>query len=226
MSKRKKFTADEIVLCIYAARFGADNLGGVDSIRLLESRSLPSIEMKIRNIVAMCDAEGITRDSTHQPLSGTSENREYRSTNLDELKVIGQLPRDELLKHCRSILSGQISRIGEGSTEYREGGIRVTTLNRYERDSAARKKCIEHYGASCVVCGFNFGEVFGSEFVGFIHVHHLVPIVEIGRQYVIDPIDDLRPVCPNCHAAIHVGGETRTIEQIQAIRNLFNDSRR
>jgi 5-methylcytosine-specific restriction protein A len=26
---------------------------------------------------------------------------------------------------------------------------------------------------------------------------------EVGESYVIDPLKDLRPVCPNCHAMIH-----------------------
>jgi len=35
-------------------------------------------------------------------------------------------------------------------------------------------------------------------------VHHLVPISKIGKKYRVDPIKDLRPVCPNCHAVIHL----------------------
>ena len=37
----------------------------------------------------------------------------------------------------------------------------------------------------------------------FIHVHHLVPLCEIGEAYAVDPVNDLVPVCPNCHAIIH-----------------------
>jgi predicted HNH restriction endonuclease len=48
-------------------------------------------------------------------------------------------------------------------------------------------------------------------------VHHLVPLSEIGEEYIVDPIKDLRPVCPNCHAALHLGGTCRTIEELQAL---------
>jgi len=48
-----------------------------------------------------------------------------------------------------------------------------------------------------------FEEVYGEIGIGFIHVHHLVPISEIGTSYKIDPVKDLIPVCPNCHAMIH-----------------------
>jgi 5-methylcytosine-specific restriction protein A len=37
----------------------------------------------------------------------------------------------------------------------------------------------------------------------FIHVHHEVELASIGAEYVIDPINDLKPVCPNCHAMLH-----------------------
>jgi 5-methylcytosine-specific restriction protein A len=38
---------------------------------------------------------------------------------------------------------------------------------------------------------------------GFIHVHHIKPLAKLGSNYKIDPIKDLRPVCPNCHAVLH-----------------------
>ena len=45
--------------------------------------------------------------------------------------------------------------------------------------------------------------VYGERGVGFIHVHHLKPLSEISKEYEVDPIGDLRPLCPNCHAMIH-----------------------
>lgn len=38
---------------------------------------------------------------------------------------------------------------------------------------------------------------------GLIHVHHLKPLGEVGEGYLLDPVADLRPVCPNCHAMLH-----------------------
>jgi predicted HNH restriction endonuclease len=53
------------------------------------------------------------------------------------------------------------------------------------------------------VCGFSFGAIYGELGTGFIHVHHLVPLALIKQGYEVDPIKDLRPVCPNCHAMLH-----------------------
>jgi 5-methylcytosine-specific restriction protein A len=95
-------------------------------------------------------------------------------------------------------------------------GMRTTVLvNRVERSAKARIACIEIHGSACAVCGVRFEDMYGIEFTGLIHVHHLVPIARIEIRDV-DPKNDLRPVCPNCHAAIHYGGGTRSIEDVRA----------
>ena len=86
---------------------------------------------------------------------------------------------------------------------YVEGATTQITVNAYERNAKARAACIKHYGVTCCICGFNFQETYGDMGMNFIHVHHLKPLAEIGEEYQLDPIRDLRPVCPNCHAMIH-----------------------
>jgi predicted HNH restriction endonuclease len=98
-----------------------------------------------------------------------------------------------------------------------EGSVCQVNINSYERNPEARRRCIEHYGTNCIVCNFNFEEPFGSIAQGFIHVHHLKPLSEIQEEYEVDPIADLRPVCPNCHAIIHLGGKTRTLEEVKSL---------
>ncbi|SDW13588.1 5-methylcytosine-specific restriction enzyme A [Thiocapsa roseopersicina] len=44
---------------------------------------------------------------------------------------------------------------------------------------------------------------------------NLTPLSEIGARYAVNPITDLRPVCPNCHAVIHLGGCTRSIDEVR-----------
>lgn len=84
-----------------------------------------------------------------------------------------------------------------------EGSVHQVTVNAYERSPEARSRCVAHYRACCFVCGFDFGKVYGEAVEGFIHVHHLRQLSEIGAQYEVNAIKDLRPVCPNCHAVIH-----------------------
>lgn len=84
-----------------------------------------------------------------------------------------------------------------------EGEAHRVLVNSYERDSAARQRCIAAHGTNCCICGFDFGAVYGSVAEGFIHIHHLRPLSEVGKAHKMLPEEDLRPVCPNCHAVLH-----------------------
>ncbi len=84
-----------------------------------------------------------------------------------------------------------------------EGAITMTKVLAYERNAKARTMCIEHYGYDCAACGMNFEHVYGELGRDFIHVHHLRELSSIRAEYEVDPIKDLRPICPNCHAMVH-----------------------
>ena len=101
---------------------------------------------------------------------------------------------------------------------YWEGALRRITVDAYERDPRARKACLAHHGTKCILCGFNFEEIFGPLGKGFIHVHHVRPLAEIGEKYIVDPITDLVPICPNCHAMIHRKSPVLTINEMRKIR--------
>lgn len=103
----------------------------------------------------------------------------------------------------------------EPDRTYREGSTKKITVNVYERDNKARAVCIRAHGTVCKVCDFDFGKTYGEHGKGFIHVHHLKPLSEIGEEYELDPIRDLRPVCPNCHAMIHRKNKLYSIEEIK-----------
>lgn len=98
-----------------------------------------------------------------------------------------------------------------------EGAKKTIIINAYERNVKARQLCIEHWKPICAVCDFDFQEMYGDIGKGFIHVHHLKPVSQIGETYEVDPINDLRPVCPNCHAMLHRPEETLTIEELKLI---------
>ena len=102
-----------------------------------------------------------------------------------------------------------------GPDRFIEGAVRTVTVNVYERDRAARRACIEHWGMSCVVCGFNFAARYGDIGVNYIHVHHLTPLAAVAAEYTVDPVADLRPVCPNCHAMLHRADPPLPIESLR-----------
>lgn len=102
------------------------------------------------------------------------------------------------------------------SQEFSEGDVQKSLVNKYERNPAARKACIDAHGCYCEVCNLNFEERYGELGKDFIHVHHVVPVSERGgKGYKIDPEKDLVPVCPNCHAMLHKGN--LTVEQLKKV---------
>jgi 5-methylcytosine-specific restriction protein A len=103
---------------------------------------------------------------------------------------------------------------------YYEGMAQQIVVNRYERDPRARAACIRYHGTVCHICGMDFATTYGSEMAGFIHVHHLTPLADVGPDYIVDPINDLRPVCPNCHAVIHRRQPPYTIDEVRSLMNL------
>jgi len=216
---RVPFTRAEVVLCAYAARYNGDDFGGVEAIHSLNARSRDSIQLKVLNIAAMLDEEGVTRDSAVISLSGLPAGQQGRRTNWDHVSELVSLTPEQHLTECRHILLEAVALPGEliPDQTLTEGAVRQVLVNGYERDPLARRRCVAHYGPTCVVCGFNFGAIYGSAAEGFIHVHHLKPLSEIGSEYMVDPVADLRPVCPNCHAVIHLGGGCRSIEQVQLL---------
>ncbi len=131
---------------------------------------------------------------------------------------------DELERLWAALLFSKGEEVTAGPEEvstperYFEGATRRVSVSVYERSGFARRRCIEHYGARCSVCEFDFETAYGQLGAGFIHVHHVVPISSIGEFYQLDPIKDLRPVCPNCHAMLH---RSRSVMSIQALRDVL-----
>lgn len=99
-----------------------------------------------------------------------------------------------------------------------EGATRQVTSSVYERDPRARRACLAHHGLKCVVCGLDFAEAYGELGEGFIHVHHLRPLSEIAGEYEVNPITDLVPVCPNCHAMLHRRNPPLSPDELRKIR--------
>jgi len=136
--------------------------------------------------------------------------------NIDQFDIDHICVVLDVIKDCRegiffSNVPGEIS----NQTNITEGAKQTVVVNKYERDSEARKQCIQHWGVTCQVCGFRFEDFYGDYGAEYIHVHHLKPLSEIGEQYQLNPIDDLRPICPNCHAMIHRSTPALTIDDLK-----------
>ncbi|HDS1736254.1 HNH endonuclease [Pseudomonas sp. BP8] len=123
----------------------------------------------------------------------------------DPLKVVW----DFSSQHIQKLVEGAVS------ATVLEGAASMKIVKVYERDRGARLRCVKRWGRKCFVCGFEFEKVYGELGRGFIHVHHLKPLSEQGGEYDLNPEQDLRPVCPNCHAMLHRSMPALTIEELQ-----------
>ena len=126
-----------------------------------------------------------------------------------------------LIDYAEAFVAGSVEgREEERDTprHFREGQRFSAHVTRFERDPEARRVCLDHYGSVCVVCGFRSEQVFGEQIASIIHVHHLTPLSLAAIEQEVNPVKDLRPVCPNCHAAIHSRNPPYEIEEIIALR--------
>lgn len=148
-----------------------------------------------------------SRPSMSAPSSGDSSQEEpsHKETGSGSGRHGGDDDRADIL------LPEEISET-EG---FYEGARKQISVNTYERDRTARDKCLQHYDTRCAVCAQDMSEIYGPEAAGLIHVHHLKPLSEIKEYYRVDPITDLRPVCPNCHAVIHRHKPPYKIEEVK-----------
>ena len=105
----------------------------------------------------------------------------------------------------------------ENQSLHEEGGAYVETSTRYERNPINRQLCLAHKGYRCSVCGVDMGKVYGAPGRRFIEVHHSIPVSEYGHERLIDPLKELYPVCPNCHAMLHRRKPPYSIEELKAI---------
>jgi len=123
----------------------------------------------------------------------------------------------ELHKDITPIPFSNINAKVKERIKFLEGTKTTSITTRYERNPKARKECLDHYGYDCQVCDFNFLNFYGDIGKDYIHVHHLVEISTIGDTYEIDPIKDLRPVCPNCHAILHKRKPAFSINELKTM---------
>ena len=104
-----------------------------------------------------------------------------------------------------------------GKGKFLEGKSKKVIVNKFERNPVAREKCVDHYGYKCAVCDFDFETKYGEIGINFIHVHHIVDMSLIDEEYQVDPVKDLIPVCPNCHAMLHKRKPAYSIEELRDI---------
>jgi hypothetical protein len=192
---------------LYSAEYGSTFLATPEALSLQELRDAcprPSDQLAIQEI----DWERVFQKllEKHPAVQVLfSTNGGMQKTDVVEESVSSNVPPEQFPQEVHP------------SQIYYEGAVTRVLVNAYERNAAARKACIASWGCKCWVCGFDFEAVYGELGQGFVHVHHLQPLSEIGFSYQLDPVLDLRPVCPNCHAMLHRKVPTLTLDALERL---------
>lgn len=59
-------------------------------------------------------------------------------------------------------------------------------------------------------------ETYGEIARGYIHIHHTKPLSAVKRSRTPN-LDDLVPLCPNCHAIIHLENPPLTVNKLKKL---------
>lgn len=95
-----------------------------------------------------------------------------------------------------------------------EGTVRKVSVNQYERSPKNRARAIKAHGVRCFGCRLEMAETYGEIAKGYIHIHHVKPIAKQPQ----DPnVDDLIPLCPNCHAIVHLEEPPLSIKRLKKL---------
>jgi 5-methylcytosine-specific restriction protein A len=98
-----------------------------------------------------------------------------------------------------------------------EGSMSRVEVNRYERSPSNRAAAITFHGSRCHVCDFDFETTYGLLGKGFIEIHHKIPVSRMGANYIVNPAEDLVPLCSNCHRMIHRHDSPLEIETLKKL---------
>ena len=148
--------------------------------------------------------------SIHEQLEANIESDFEKELSLEkEVMELAPLPEELVATQAKTFI---------------EGAKKQIFINAYERNPVARRKCIHIHGSKCVICSFDFGAFYGSNFEGKIHVHHIKPLHLIDDTYEVNPEQDLKPVCPNCHMVLH--SKQNGIFSIEEVQQMIARSKR
>ncbi len=110
--------------------------------------------------------------------------------------------------------------VDPNDAEFREGKEKlrihlVKERNKYLVSSAKEHWFRENNGSvSCEICNFSFDDTYGEFGKGYIEAHHILPVSALTSDTIMK-INDLTPVCSNCHSIIHRYRPWLTINQLK-----------
>jgi hypothetical protein len=105
--------------------------------------------------------------------------------------------------------------------EFAEGERSRRESSFFRRNPRLREEAIKRFGVRCIACRFDFEEQYGSAGKGYIEIHHLNPLAErrdaAAGAPIMTTLEDVVPVCANCHRVIHRRRPAMSIADVKTI---------
>ncbi len=127
--------------------------------------------------------------------------------------VVNKTPRHWTVSEMAPDMDEEIA-FPEGAVQYR---MHKTRERHPELVKQAKERALAVNGKlTCECCSFDFGQIYGKAGVGYIEVHHNVPVSQL-QAGASTKLSDLTLLCSNCHRIIHRRRPWLTVEQLRTI---------
>lgn len=187
---------------------------GIDA-QILDGRNDTYFSQKVRNLKSHKTLEKQNFATNYEDgFRLTQQGYKYVNSHKEAIDYILQdeFNYEDVKTAIDSISSSDKVKILPLEEVISEGRIITKNVQIRERSSHLRMIAIEHFTKNgkiyCDCCGFNFPSYYGLNYgKNCIEIHHIKPIFQYEGdsfdQVVKNALQNLLPVCPNCHRVIH-----------------------
>ncbi len=194
---------------------------GLDAA-ILKNRNDTYFSQKVRNLKSHNSLEKIGYATYDDGLfTITNIGSEFVKKNIQNVEYLlnDNFEYRDIRHNLGKIYKGRNSEVISYDELVSEGGTDLAITKRTKRSQKLRQIAIEHFSHNgtifCDCCGFEFKSFYGNIYgKPCIEIHHLKPIVQYAgisiKQTIDDALNNLIPVCPNCHRVIHKNNITIT----------------
>lgn len=205
-----------------------------EDLEIINGRSDDYFSQIVRNLTAstrpFIKEKGlITREPRrNSPLFITDNGRQYLLERQDALTYLlnNNFKYEDINENIQKITSNNIPQVFDENIKINEGNRIIRDTPIYQRSKQLRDAAIEQYSHNgkidCKCCSFDFQDFYGEELgKGFIEIHHIKPIFKYEdtdiQKTIDEALNNLIPICPNCHSIIHRGKKSLEINSLRTI---------
>ncbi len=202
-----------------------------EDLEILRGRSDDKFSQKVRNLKShdILTKKGLVKEIGQKGnsviFSITTDGRDLYDSKKYTLNTLFTFPFEKTKKILSDILEDDsIDVLPENELFFTEGSSFLKTTQTIRKRSAKlRSTAIEHYSSNgvimCSSCSFEFNKIYGSTIgKNYIEMHHIIPICDYKGEKKLnfdDAIDNITPLCANCHRVVHIHNPTLSVEDIK-----------